>query len=77
MGRRVIRRDRASSVQGGGYKVWMRKGRGREVLDGIWKKLVGRDGIEPPTPGLSVLCSLGGAYDRPKPPAFCASDLRR
>ena len=28
-----------------------------QVLDRTKKKMVGRDGIEPPTPGFSVLCS--------------------
>ncbi len=28
-----------------------------EVFDRTEEKMVGRDGIEPPTPGFSVLCS--------------------
>ena len=29
----------------------------REVCGNYLKEMVGRDGIEPPTPGFSVLCS--------------------
>jgi integrase len=51
-----LRNDKVST-KSGGLETWREGLSAAEITERIRSEVVGRDGIEPPTPGFSVLCS--------------------